>query len=206
MTICLHNSENEEWKIMNNFRLLTVAGICIALLFIAGCARTDFSSGRTFTDFVKPPEGKAVIYLVRDDNWMANGLAETAILGVDLAPTEPPPHLKDMSVVAIVDKVMYVPILATPGDYYFSRVFTSERISVKSGDIVCIDIGTKYRGVFLLATERIESLDECKKIIMGKKEGVQLREAQKRMGEEKAQGLTPEVSNAQIVMDKKMKW
>ena len=114
--------------------------------------------------------------------------------------TEIPPKDKFTSV-AIVGKDMYVPIVAEPGDYYFKNFTASDRISIKGGDIICFDIGSKFRGVSVSVAEKIKSLDECKRLLLSdKKEGVQFLEAQKRLGIKSAKGIAPEIAQAQIVI------
>jgi hypothetical protein len=188
-------------------RISFMMGISVALLLVTGCTK-DLSTGRTFTEFEKPPEGKATIYLVRDDNFMAGKVPYARIFATDVpsSVTTAPQEKEKYSQVAIVGKDMFVSILAIPGDYYFRRTITSDRISVKSGDIVCIDIGSKYRGITFHATERVESLEQCKQMLTGKQEGAQLHEAELRIGWETSKKIDPKTANDQIVIGKDMKW
>lgn len=186
---------------MSKISLLAMAGMSLALVVLTGCAK-DLSTGRSFTEFQKPLDGKAVVYFVRDDNFMAAKLPYMVIsaAGILSSVTEPPTKEK-FSPLAIVGRDMYVPIVASPGDYFFRNISTTERISIKSGDIICFDVGSKFRGVTIPAAERIESLDECKKLLTtDKKEGVQFIEAQIRLGFRSAEGISPEVAQGQIML------
>jgi|GEM_PF-6942007 len=187
---------------MQSKRMFFVICLCLILATITGCAK-DLSTGRSFTEFQTPPEGKAVVYLVRNDNFMAGKPPYMFIsaAGVPTSTTEAPPKEK-FSPVAIVGKEMFVPILAMPGDYYFKNALASDRVSLKSGEVVCVDVGSKFRGITLFLAERIESLDECRKLLLaGQTEGVQMLEARRRLGWKAAQSVPPEKAQAQIVLN-----
>lgn len=184
---------------MRKNRVLVI-GLCLSIGAISGCA--DLSTGRSFTDFQKPPEGKATVYLVRDDNFMAGKPSYMFIsaASVPSTATEAPPKEK-FSRVAIVGKDMFVPILAVPGDYYFKNTWSADRVKLKNGEVVCVDVGSKFRGVSIFVAERIESLEECRKLLSGKTEGVQVLEAHKRLGWEAAQSIPPEKAQAQVILN-----
>jgi hypothetical protein len=184
--------------------LLAVAGICLAFAGLTGCTK-DLSTGRSFTEFQKPPQSKAVVYFVRDDNFMAGKPPYMFVSAAAVPPSVTAEPAKEQFVsVAIVGKDMFVPILVGPGDYFFRNAFSSDRVSVKSGDIVCIDVGSKFRGITVFVANRIDNIEECRKLLLAEKtEGVQLLEASKRLGVTSAQAISPEAAQAQIVLGQK---
>ena len=190
---------------MSKIFLLVMAGMSLAVVVLTGCTK-DLSTGRNFTEFQMPLDGKAVLYFIRDDDFLATKLPYVVITAAGiLSSVTELPIKQQFAPLVIVGRDMYVPIVAGPGEYVFRNFLTTERVSIKSGDIICFDVGSKFRGITIPAVERIESLDECKKLLTNdKKEGVQFIEAQIRLGFRSAKGISPEVAQGQILLVNKM--
>lgn len=149
------------------------------MFVLSGCA-ADLSSGNKFSGFATPVPGKSLVYLIRDENFMVGKLY---YMTVYTAKSDGKDNVVgDYTQQAIVGKDMFVSILMDPGTYQFKTGFKTE-VSLKPDMITCLEVGGKYRGVTIYNVEEITDLEDCKKILSDKNEGVQLAEAKKRSGQ-----------------------
>lgn len=155
--------------------LLAVASVSL----LGGCA-ADLSSGNKFTGFQTPPPDKALVYMVRDENFMATKLP---YMIVATAPSDGKDNVTgQFQTKAIVGKDMFVPVLMDPG-YVHIKTGAKTEFDLKPGSIQCAEVGGKYRGVATIFTvEPITDREECQKMLTDKFQGVELAEAKKRTG------------------------
>ena len=178
---------------MKNLLLASMVGVAL----LSGCA-TNLSTNKSFSSFQQPPEGKATVYFVRDDNFMADK-PRYLYITTALADNSDTPKSKYINT-AIVGRNMFVPILALPGDYYFrNTLYSSDKVSIKAGEVLCFDVGSKFRGITIFAMDKMD-LKECEELMKDKTEGVQLREAGKRLGWEKLQSLSDGDAQKQVTI------
>jgi hypothetical protein len=119
-----------------------------------------------------------------------------------VASTEPTePRQGDIfTQVAVIGKNMYVPVFAAPGDYFFRNMASTERVKIVAGEVVCFDVGNKFRGISLPVVERIENLEICAKMLAERAEGVQLIESSKRMYPDKNSDVPEATANTQATL------
>lgn len=151
----------------------------VAMMFVfSGCA-ADLSSGKKYSEFATPISGKSLVYLIRDENFMA---AKLPYIFVATAKSDGKDNVVgDFTPRAIIGKDMFVPILMDPGVYQFKTGMKTE-VSLKPDAVTCLEVGGKYRGVTIYNVEEITDINDCKKILIDKNEGVQLVEAKNRIG------------------------
>lgn len=157
---------------------ITLVGLLGLSLYMAGCT-ADLKSGRQFSgDLVPPSADKVKVYLVRNDNFMA---AKPPYIYVNVGkPNEKGEFGEPPRLAAVVGNDMFAPVLMDPGAMLV-HAGTKEVFQLKPGEIRCIEIGGKFRGVTIFVTEEME-LDECKRVLQGRDEGVDAREAIVRIG------------------------
>lgn len=165
-----------EEGIMRNKVLLS-----LMLVVLAGCA-ADLKSGRKFEGFQTPPDNKSLVYFVRNENFMA---AKLPYIYVNVAiPDSKGKPAGSTSLLAVVGKDMFVPVLMDPGTYLFSSG-SKEVVSLQPKEVKCIEVGGKFRGITVFVVEPI-TMAECEKVLPGKDEGVQVIETLRRTGQLKA--------------------
>lgn len=150
----------------------------VAIFMLSGCA-ADLSSGKKFSEFEAPASGKSLVYLIRDENFMA---AKLPYMSVFTSQSDGKDNVVgDFTQRAIVGKDMFVPILMEPGAYHFKTAMKTE-VFLKPDTVTCLEVGGKYRGVTIFNVEEIADKVDCKKTLIDKSEGVQLEEAKNRIG------------------------
>jgi hypothetical protein len=150
----------------------------VATINICGCA-ADLSSGKKFDTFAAAPPDKALVYLVRDESMMAAKLPYMNVLSAKSNGKGAAAGLYELK--AIVGKDMFVPVLMDPGVYVFKTGLQAE-VTLSARQVACLEVGGKYRGVTVFSVEEIKSQEDCRKVLEGKTEGVQLVEAKKLTG------------------------
>jgi hypothetical protein len=153
--------------------------ILISVL-LSGCA-ANLNSNNKFTRFGTPPDGKSLVYLIRNKNFMAS--QKRAYMYVSSAKSDGNEKaIENYVLLAAIAHEMYVPIVHEPGTFLFKTGMKTE-VTLKPDSITCLDVGSRSRGIVSILTVEELSMDDCKKDINDKYEGVQLEEAQKRIGE-----------------------
>src|ERR1039457_1432959 len=151
-------------------------GVLLTVVMVCGCA-ADLRSGNKFQGFADVQENKTQVYFVRNDNAMATKLQYVAVK-VAKADSDGK-AVEKMKTVAFVGKDMFVPALMEPGTYVI-KSGSSELVTFKPNDVMCLEVGGKYRGVTVYVVEPLP-IDECSKVIRDMDEGVPLTEAIKRI-------------------------
>lgn len=155
-------------------------GILVGALALAGCA-ADLSSGKKFEGFATPPAGKSLVYMIRDENIMA--LKLPYIYVKSSKPDGEGKPVENYLIRAVVGKSMFVPVLMDPGTYLFKTAAHDDKVTLKPDELTCLEVGGKYRGVTIFTVEQIADKEECRKMLEGKYEGVQVVEALRRTGQ-----------------------
>jgi len=148
------------------------------MFLLSGCA-ADLSTGKKFSELTLPTSGKSLVYLIRDENMM---VGKIPYMHVFTAKSDGKDNvIGDFAPQAIVGKDMFVPILMDPGTYHFKTGMKTE-VLLKPDTITCLEVGGKYRFVTIFNVEEISDKNDCKKTLTDKFEGVQFKEAMKRIG------------------------
>lgn len=150
----------------------------VVIFALSGCA-ADLSTGNGFIGFTVPPAGKSLVYMVRDENFMAQKMPYIPVFAAKSDGKGK--STEEYSQKAIVGKDMFVPILMEPGTYLLKTGAIDIDVTLKPDAISCFDVGGKYRGLTIFLITEIEKNEDCKKILASKSEGVQLAEAFKRI-------------------------
>lgn len=144
--------------------------LLVSLSMLSGCT-VDLRSGNKFEGFIAPPEDKARVYLVRDDNAFAAKPPYKHIYATEKGVEFNIFKLNTDKHIATIGKGNFVSILLPPGDLSIVSWPSRNDFTFKAGEVRCIDIGNKFRGITVSVVEEI-SLGECEKLLKGVDEGV----------------------------------
>jgi hypothetical protein len=152
--------------------VVKVGSFLVAVSLFVGCSSYNLRTGNKFDEFVKPDQGQAKVYFLRNDNALAihpKVIVVKASKGGDM----PKP-------VAFLQKNTFVPVLMSAGDYSFSLSRTSEKVALAPDSTTCVDVSFKYKRISVPAVVVVPASD-CRKILSGFDEAVQLAEAKIRI-------------------------
>lgn len=152
--------------------------VMLSGMMLSACI-ANLRSNKLFADFQQPSKGKSMVYLIRDENIMATKFPYIYVRTA-LADDSTAAPVENWMLRGIVGIDMFVPVEMEPGRYIF-KTGNQELVELNSDSIACLEVGGKYRGITIFMIEQIKSLEECKKMLSGKYEGVPVSKAMKRI-------------------------
>ena len=167
---------------MRKWDMLGMVVVVGLIGLMTGCATVDLKSGRQFSgQFATPPEGKTLVYVVRNDNFMATKLPHIYVRVT--RPDDKGEPAEPYKLAALLDKDLFVPLIMDPGTYLI-KAGAREIFTFKPNEVRCVEVGGKFRGISINVVEEMEK-EECLSILAGRDESVQAKEAINRLGWDK---------------------